>query len=994
MEYCSGGGIIDLMNARMRNRLTEAEVLKIFGDVAAGLAVMHHMDPPLMHRDLKVENILLAPPPRSNPSAGPTYKLCDFGSSIPILSRRAPKSMEEVKKLEADLNMHTTLQYRAPEMVDVYQRRVIDEKADVWAMGVLLYKLCYYTTPFEENGGGPLAILNVRYRFPQSPVYSQRLKDLIASMLQEHSTSRPTIDQVMIGVHSILGTKPPASVAHYANLAASGKQVQPLPSVVSSSSASAFSGNRADIAARAMASKTASDGSGPAAGVNKDLIEIAPSESERRKVEQEELKKRSEGITPMRRGRPGRAPDQVGSSSSSAAAPVSSPLPSRPTSPSKASVPTQPSGPQLGFADSFSPPSLSAAHLAPSRPTSGMHYSPSMPGMVPSNRASPLPSVSLPPPITASKPSQQDTEEASTRFPSVEQLDLQYGSGAKSKPTSAIPRSRTLTIPTSLTASPHPSSSSRTTVIPGLAERKPVSAMAGSFANNANSSNGKATPPITSAPISGRWTGTGASASSVAKRWPHQDSTGASARLSPTLSKDSATPAPSLPARKPYLHDWLPESGQKQSAEVKGPSGQYTSSDPVSSSAEKIKEEPDSSDDEIEKPEDVNEHVAPASKRHSVMGKSLFEERRESIVNKPSPVVPSSSKVKTPDWLQQQFKAETGSSALETSAASISLGKQVLTQNENALQSVKATSPDTKSTAIAPAWDEDDEEMHFLPQPDLSDNHLYEQALAKQTTAATQTKTYADASTSPGRNTPVSFSAAADQQQQQRKQSSLSQQLAPEADEKKPPPVLSPKPVRSVSIRDVMSKYQDSKEGSSSPEVNTSPGVIRQRQESLVNGKAAKSTNAMGPPAITAPKPTASKKDGDTLNSRNSTYTKPSLKPWEKEAYEKEQVEKYGSLRSASPPKSTSGDKVGTHEAQERFSGVSSLISQWQTNSTKRAPGWGYVGGAGQDNQIESNIMARSRSREGEDDLVKRSSTINISNGRRPMQGRLPSREV
>ncbi len=180
MEYCAGGGIIDLMNARLRDRLREPEVLKIFGDVCAGVSVMHHLDPPLMHRDIKIENILLSPAaPDQGPGAGPTYKLCDFGSAAPVLSRRAPKSLDEIKRLEADLNRATTLQYRAPEMVDVYQKRVIDEKADIWALGVLLYKLCYYTTPFEENGGGPLAILSANYRFPPMPVYSQNLKDLI-----------------------------------------------------------------------------------------------------------------------------------------------------------------------------------------------------------------------------------------------------------------------------------------------------------------------------------------------------------------------------------------------------------------------------------------------------------------------------------------------------------------------------------------------------------------------------------------------------------------------------------------------------------------------------------------------------------------------------------------------------------------------------------------------------------------------------------------------
>jgi len=52
---------------------------------------------------------------------------------------------------------------------------------DVWALGVLLYKLCYYTTPFEEHG--TLAIVNAKYTFPQYPVYSPRIQHLIGKLL-------------------------------------------------------------------------------------------------------------------------------------------------------------------------------------------------------------------------------------------------------------------------------------------------------------------------------------------------------------------------------------------------------------------------------------------------------------------------------------------------------------------------------------------------------------------------------------------------------------------------------------------------------------------------------------------------------------------------------------------------------------------------------------------------------------------------------------------
>ncbi|KAJ3514015.1 hypothetical protein NLJ89_g2618 [Agrocybe chaxingu] len=195
MEYCPGGGIIDMMNRRLRERLTEAEILQIFVDVCEGVAYMHNSRPPLLHRDLKVENILQ--------SSATSFKLCDFGSATTVSN--PPTNMQEIRALEADLNRHTTLQYRAPEMIDVYSKRPVNEKSDVWALGVLLYKLCYYTTPFEEHG--PLAILNVQYRTPPYPVYSQDMNILIGSMLREHGAQRPSVFELLAHVHRLRGTK-------------------------------------------------------------------------------------------------------------------------------------------------------------------------------------------------------------------------------------------------------------------------------------------------------------------------------------------------------------------------------------------------------------------------------------------------------------------------------------------------------------------------------------------------------------------------------------------------------------------------------------------------------------------------------------------------------------------------------------------------------------------------------------------------------------------
>ncbi|KAI1813885.1 kinase-like protein [Poronia punctata] len=209
MEYCNGGGLIDFMNTRLQHRLTEPEILNIFSDIAEGVACMHYLKPPLLHRDLKVENVLIT-------MDGPKrkFKLCDFGSAA--LPRPVPQTVAECKAIDEDVQRHTTMQYRSPEMVDVYRKQPIDEKSDIWALGVLLYKLCYYTTPFEDQG--QLAILNASYRFPTYPVFSDRLKQLVASMLRESPGSRPTIYQVLresclmqgreVPIHDIYANRP------------------------------------------------------------------------------------------------------------------------------------------------------------------------------------------------------------------------------------------------------------------------------------------------------------------------------------------------------------------------------------------------------------------------------------------------------------------------------------------------------------------------------------------------------------------------------------------------------------------------------------------------------------------------------------------------------------------------------------------------------------------------------------------------------------------
>ncbi|KAL8920751.1 MAG: hypothetical protein Q9208_006081 [Pyrenodesmia sp. 3 TL-2023] len=220
MEYCNGGGLIDFMNTRLQNRLTEPEILKIFSDTALGVACMHYLKPPLLHRDLKVENILI-----SSSGTSKRYKLCDFGSTAP--PRPAATTTSEGRLIEEDVQKHTTLQYRSPEMIDVYRKQPIDEKSDIWALGVLLYKLCYYKTPFEDQG--QMAILNASFKFPAYPTFSDSLKKLIAGMLREMPQARPNIYQVVREVSLMRGSDIPIKDIYTGRTPSEARRQQRLP---------------------------------------------------------------------------------------------------------------------------------------------------------------------------------------------------------------------------------------------------------------------------------------------------------------------------------------------------------------------------------------------------------------------------------------------------------------------------------------------------------------------------------------------------------------------------------------------------------------------------------------------------------------------------------------------------------------------------------------------------------------------------------------------
>uniref|UniRef100_A0A0D9XBZ1 Protein kinase domain-containing protein n=1 Tax=Leersia perrieri TaxID=77586 RepID=A0A0D9XBZ1_9ORYZ len=182
MEFCEKS-LVAALESRGDGHFDEQQVAIIFRDVCNAVFAMHCQTPPIAHRDLKAENVLLG--------GDGAWKLCDFGSVS--TNHKCFDKPEEMGIEEDNIRKHTTPAYRAPEMWDLYRREVISEKVDIWALGCLLYRICYLKSAFD--GESKLQILNGNYRIPELPKYSSPITSLIKDMLQSSPDARPDITQ-------------------------------------------------------------------------------------------------------------------------------------------------------------------------------------------------------------------------------------------------------------------------------------------------------------------------------------------------------------------------------------------------------------------------------------------------------------------------------------------------------------------------------------------------------------------------------------------------------------------------------------------------------------------------------------------------------------------------------------------------------------------------------------------------------------------------------
>ena len=133
-------------------------------------------------------------------------KLCDFGSATTEVYQ--PDDSWSVNKrnlVEDEIAKQTTPMYRAPEMLDLYNNYQIDSQSDIWALGCVLYLLCFSKHPFED--GSKLRIINGKYLIPANDNEFFELHDLIRLMLNTDPNHRPNINEILFHLENICQSK-------------------------------------------------------------------------------------------------------------------------------------------------------------------------------------------------------------------------------------------------------------------------------------------------------------------------------------------------------------------------------------------------------------------------------------------------------------------------------------------------------------------------------------------------------------------------------------------------------------------------------------------------------------------------------------------------------------------------------------------------------------------------------------------------------------------
>ncbi|XP_077431278.1 serine/threonine-protein kinase Nek10 isoform X2 [Vanacampus margaritifer] len=197
MELIEGVPLLERCNSlkEKQQSFTEERIWNIFIQMCLALRYLHK-DKRIVHRDLTPNNIMLGDKEK--------VTITDFGLA---------KQKQENSKLTSVVG---TILYSCPEVV---KNEPYGEKADIWALGCVLYQMAALEPPFYSNNMLSLAskIVEAIYEPLEDGIYSERLEDVITWCLSPDPERRPDIVAVSSRIADLMMRQLDALYAsHYA----------------------------------------------------------------------------------------------------------------------------------------------------------------------------------------------------------------------------------------------------------------------------------------------------------------------------------------------------------------------------------------------------------------------------------------------------------------------------------------------------------------------------------------------------------------------------------------------------------------------------------------------------------------------------------------------------------------------------------------------------------------------------------------------------------
>jgi len=167
--------------------VTLARKIKMGRDTAAGIAWLHGATPQIVHRDLKPQNLLV--------DSNWNVKVCDFGLS-------------QVKLPETVIRDGTSIPgtplWMAPE---VLLGKDVDEKADVYSFGIVLWEIITGKEPFPhmDSYGTFKRAITIENERPEIPADTHpSLRALMETCWQADPSKRPSFAKIIPIIDSVL----------------------------------------------------------------------------------------------------------------------------------------------------------------------------------------------------------------------------------------------------------------------------------------------------------------------------------------------------------------------------------------------------------------------------------------------------------------------------------------------------------------------------------------------------------------------------------------------------------------------------------------------------------------------------------------------------------------------------------------------------------------------------------------------------------------------